>query len=301
MINQELIFFNFDNISQLNGIYHIGNEFIMIDNLEDTADPRNIDNIFVKYPIRVVSNTIIFCKQGSLRVKANLNEYMMHKNDTLTLFPGSIMEYVDASVDLRIAIISFSNDYFFPIGHIEESMHNYHLITMNPKITLTDTLMGECLDVYLRMKKKLKQADDPFRKFSIKAYSYVLCALSYEYLASQSLEMKSNHSRHMSLYYRFIELLQRDFRQHRCVKYYAEKLNISPKYFSLLIKKASGKFAGEWIDEYVVLEAKGLLKSRRYTVQQVSDLLSFPNQSFFAKYFKAHTGYTPTQYQVTEN
>ena len=103
----------------------------------------------------------------------------------------------------------------------------------------------------------------------------------------------------MSLYDRFTELVQRDFRQHRTIQYYAEALNISPKYFSALIKKVSGKSAGQWIDEYVLLEAKALLKSRRYTVQQVSDMLSFPNQSFFAKYFKAHTGYTPTQYQTS--
>lgn len=76
-------------------------------------------------------------------------------------------------------------------------------------------------------------------------------------------------------------------------------LNITPKYFSVLIKKVSGKTAGEWIDEYVLLEARALLKSRQYTVQQVSDMLSFPNQSFFAKYFKAHTGLTPTQYQTS--
>ena len=105
----------------------------------------------------------------------------------------------------------------------------------------------------------------------------------------------------MDLYNQFIELVQKDFRQHRSIKHYAEVLNISPKYFSMLIKKVSGKSAGEWIDEYIMLEARALLKCRRYTIQQISDKLSFPNQSFFAKYFKKHTGRTPTEYRTLKD
>lgn len=299
MENQNIILSNFDNISRVYGAYHIGNEFIMIDNLGDNSIPEDIDSIFVKHPIRITSNTVYFCVQGTLTVKINIHEYKINANETLTILPGSIMEVVNSSPDLHIAVISFSNDYFSPIEHIETSMKINQMVSANPKISLTEPLMRECIDIYLKMKEKLKQKDNPFRKFSLKAYSYVLCAISFEQLATKAIEKISNTDRPMSLYDRFIELVQQDFRQHRTIQYYAEALNISPKYFSTLIKKVSGKTAGEWIDEYVLLEAKALLKSRRYTVQQVSDMLSFANQSFFAKYFKAHTGYTPTQYQTS--
>lgn len=299
MKNQEIILSNFDNISRIYGVNHIGNEFIMIDNLDDNPIPEDIDSVFVKYPIRVTCNTVFFCVQGTLTVKINLHEYKISVNETLTILPGSIMEFVDSSVDIHIALISFSNDYFSPIEQIEESMNISQIVSMNPKISLTEPLMRECINIYLKMKEKLKQEDNPFRKFSLKAYSYVLCAISFELLVTKPLEKISNTDRPMSLYDRFIELVQRDFRRHRTIQYYAGVLNISPKYFSALIKKVSGKSAGKWIDEYVLLEAKALLKSRRYTVQQVSDMLSFPNQSFFAKYFKAHTGYTPTKYQIS--
>lgn len=299
MKNQEIILSNFDNISRIYGVNHIGNEFIMIDNLSDDSIPEDIDSVFVKYPIRITCNTVYFCVQGTLTVKINLHEYKINANETLTILPGSIMEIVDSSCDIRVAVISFSNDYFSPIEHMEASMNINQIVSLNPKISLTESLMRECIDIYLKMKEKLRQEDNPFRKFSLKAYSYVLCAISFEQLVAKPVEKISNTDRPKSLYDRFIELVQRDFRQHRTIQYYAEALNISPKYFSSLIKKVSGKSAGKWIDEYVLLEAKALLKSRRYTVQQVSDLLSFPNQSFFAKYFKAHTGYTPTQYQTS--
>lgn len=58
----------------------------------------------------------------------------------------------------------------------------------------------------------------------------------------------------------------------------------------------SGRRPVEWIRDYVMLDAKALLKSGKYTVQQVSDMLNFPNQSFFGTYFKKESGVSPKAY-----
>jgi AraC-like DNA-binding protein len=67
-----------------------------------------------------------------------------------------------------------------------------------------------------------------------------------------------------------------------------------------VIKKASGKSANDWISEHVLLESKALLKSTTMTVQQISDELNFPSQSFFSKYFKQYVGISPKGYRNTE-
>ena len=275
MKNQEVILSNFDNISRIYGVHHIGNEFIMIDNLGDDSIPEDIDSVFVKYPIRITCNTVYFCVQGTLTVKINLQEYKINANETLTILPGSIMEIVHSSVDIRIAVISFSNDYFTPIEHIEASMNISQIVSVNPKISLTEPLMRECIDIYLKMKEKLKQEDNPFRKFSLKAYSYVLCAISFEQLVTKPLEKISNTDRPMSLYDRFTELVQRDFRQHRTIQYYAEALNISPKYFSALIKKVSGKSAGQLTNMYC-LRRKHCLKAGDILYSKSAICFRFP-------------------------
>jgi AraC-like DNA-binding protein len=64
-----------------------------------------------------------------------------------------------------------------------------------------------------------------------------------------------------------------------------------------MVKSATGKFAIEWIDDYVMLEAKALLKSTNMTIQQISDELNFPSQSFFGKYFKRREGVSPKEYR----
>ncbi|MDR2805936.1 MAG: helix-turn-helix domain-containing protein [Dysgonamonadaceae bacterium] len=78
---------------------------------------------------------------------------------------------------------------------------------------------------------------------------------------------------------------------------YASKLCLTPKYFSKIIKDNSGISASEWIDNYIILEAKALLKSTNITILQISDELNFPSQSFFGKYFKRVTGMSPKSYR----
>lgn len=301
MEDYDIIPADFEKISSIYGVNHIGNEFLMIDNLQCDHVIEETDSVFIDNPIRSKTNTVFFCVKGSFRIKVNLTEYSITENDTLIILAGSIIEILSLSEDIHIAIISFSDNYFTPFDHMEEFMKIGSWLHNNPLTHLTTESMKECIDIYSKMKVKLQQEDNPFRSFALKAYSYVLCSTALEFFIDKPIEKISNNDHPMDLYNQFIELVQKDFRQHRSIKHYAEVLNISPKYFSMLIKKVSGKSAGEWIDEYVMLEARALLKCRRYTIQQISDKLSFPNQSFFAKYFKKHTGRTPTEYRTLKD
>ena len=85
--------------------------------------------------------------------------------------------------------------------------------------------------------------------------------------------------------------------KYRNVGFYADKLCLTPKYLSKLIKTATGRSAPEWIDSYVILEAKNLLKYSGTTIKEIVFKLNFPNQSVFYKFFKARTGMTPTEYR----
>ena len=73
-------------------------------------------------------------------------------------------------------------------------------------------------------------------------------------------------------------------------------MNLTAKYMTTLVKKASGKPAIQWIEDYVILDAKTMLRSGRYSVQQVAEELNFPNQSFFGKYFKEAVGISPKKW-----
>ena len=78
----------------------------------------------------------------------------------------------------------------------------------------------------------------------------------------------------------------------------ADKLCVSPKYLSSIVHQVSGKYATDWINQYVILEAKSMLRMESVAIKDVSNRLNFANQSFFAKFFKQHTGYTPKEYKA---
>lgn len=67
--------------------------------------------------------------------------------------------------------------------------------------------------------------------------------------------------------------------------------------FLPLVRNVSGKTASDWIDNFVLLEAKIMLKSTNLTIQQISQELDFPSQTFFGKYFKRLSGVSPKEYR----
>jgi AraC-like DNA-binding protein len=82
------------------------------------------------------------------------------------------------------------------------------------------------------------------------------------------------------------------------VSYYADKLNISPKYLSTVCKKVSGKNPMRWITEYVMQDCYALLKSTDLSIKEISNRLGFPNSSFFGQYFREQAGMTPMEYRT---
>ncbi|MBQ5913729.1 MAG: AraC family transcriptional regulator [Alistipes sp.] len=95
----------------------------------------------------------------------------------------------------------------------------------------------------------------------------------------------------------FMRLVKDNFRSERQLQFYADKLCITPRYLSRVVKECTGSSAADWIERYVVLEARALLKSTSMTIQQISDELNFPSQTFFGKYFKRRVGMSPKLYR----
>jgi len=83
----------------------------------------------------------------------------------------------------------------------------------------------------------------------------------------------------------------------RGTAFYAERLGLTPKYLSRLIRQISGQSAPEWINAFVVMEAKSLLKYSSLSIKEIVYRLGFPNASVFYKFFRNHTGQTPTEFR----
>ncbi|GAB3920509.1 helix-turn-helix domain-containing protein [Larkinella terrae] len=95
----------------------------------------------------------------------------------------------------------------------------------------------------------------------------------------------------------FRKLVAEHFPEHKEVAYYATALHITPKYLSEVLQAELGKPAKAFIDEYVMMEAKSLLKQTSLTIQEICYWLGFEDASHFNKSFKKQTKTTPTEYR----
>lgn len=148
------------------------------------------------------------------------------------------------------------------------------------------------------IKAKLDGPDTPFR------YRKVLTMLQAALFEMMDIRMVREsaegivHTRKEEIMARFILSVNENFRRERQVVFYAKQLCITPKHLSTVVKETSGRTAGEWIDNYVMMEARMLLRTTDLTVQEITSRLNFSNQSFFGKYFKHHAGVSPTAFRL---
>jgi YesN/AraC family two-component response regulator len=167
----------------------------------------------------------------------------------------------------------------------------------NPINTISQETLRHLQIFYTILHKAASDEENPFRLQVIENLIRVF------YYGGVSKFRKIDHNAtpyKNSIVERFMELVQEHYREERLIGFYADKLCITPKYLSKLIKEHTGRSAGEWIDNHVILEARAMLQSSDMTIQQIAASLNFPNQSFFGKYFKRATGLSPKQYRSSK-
>ena len=290
---------NLINLSVLKEAVHLNNELILIDNFNFASTSDDESLFFTQYPVKLSFTVVIIVFSGSMHYRINLEELWAYSNDLITVQKGAIGEFLHSSPDLQVAVTAFSNELFHRNDHLEVAMKMQQMLYENPVKHLSGESLKEIRMVYELMKKKIIENDNPFRKEILQGY---VRALMYTILHKlletlQQVPAYIQNNRQHEIYMQFIREVQRNYQKERSVAYYADRLCITPKYLSQTVQKASGRLAGEWISEYVILEAKALIKSHCYTIQQISEMLHFPNPSFFGRYFKKKVGCTPKAYQ----
>lgn len=281
------------------------NRFILAGDLDDTKPPRDLTRdpsmlpfLTTPYPFKIQFAMAHLCLSGSMRVRLNLNEYELHRNSLLIVTPGSIGQCLDLSPDCRIILVALLNDYVITESNSEGALIVRKFLAQQSILQLTDTQTAEILALYRALYDKLRRPDFRFKDDVLKGYLQVLyseiCQLMAPYVERQDARQGS---RKKQIFDRIIAELRQHCTMERSIGFYADRLCLTPKYLSQVVHAVSGRHAGEWIRDYVILEAKALLKSGQYTIQQVSDMLNFANQSFFGVYFKKAVGCSPTAYK----
>lgn len=277
-------------IHHLPMIDFIGNDFAIFNDSKDIP--------LTSYPTRLNGACLTVCTKGWCKVDINLRHYEMREGMLGIILPDQIVQQGERSDDFSGIFIAVSRNFMdLVIPTMQQLFPMFLIIKDNPfvPITLEESLSFQEYHSFLWSKVKLK--DNPFRKEITRGLLMALFYELYNIYQGHVVCEPVHKSRKEDLFERFIRAISESYKEERSVSYYADKLFLTSKHLSTVVKEVSGRTAGEWIDSLVVLEAKALLKSSELSIQEIADQLHFANQSFFGKYFKHHTGMSPKEYR----
>lgn len=239
------------------------------------------------------------CLQGSATVKVNLQEYKISSNELVTLMPDAIVHGYSFSDDFKGVMVlvskSVAEDLLPDITSVLPILMDFR---QSPVIKLMPDEAKSLYDFYNFIWEKLPKVYGDYGKHELNG---LLLSIFYEVLSVYKERFaydKFKRTRNEETFYKFYSLIEKEYCKERSVVHYADRLCISPKHLSMVVKKVSGRTASDWIDDYVILQAKQMLRSSSLTIQEVSRELNFSNQSFFGKYFKKHVGMSPSEYRA---
>ena len=272
--------------------HRIGDDILLIDNSHTMRAELSSDN----EPFRIDMTMAIIYEQGSADLKINMRDYHIEAPAVLLVLNDQIYQSAGHSEDLRSKVIlmsrSFSDSLFANSGEILPLKSS---IMKNPvmKIENEENVFGQFFQLLQNI------AASPRQEFKIESARHLTLSMFYGYshLKHEVNEVKGTNSRQEEIFTKFTELLERHHKKEREIAFYADKMCMTSKHLSQVIKDYTGKTALGIIEEYVISEAKSMLLSTTMSIQQISDELNFPSQSVFGKYFKRVAGISPSEYR----
>ena len=255
-----------------------------------------------RFPCRIDAFIIGVGTEGETSVSFNLHELRLKKDSMFIFTPKNILQ-VNSQQYFKADVIAISPDFMRRINiDIKNMMPLFLKFVENPALTLTPEESRSMRGMIAQIERETRGPETHFSfdivSGLIAATIYKVGDIMYHYLAEHPEGQNNSHNRAEEYFKQFTHLLGEHFREERSVGFYARQLCITPKYLTTLIKRISGQSVSEWIDNYVILEAKTLLKYSTMSIQEIAYYLNFPNQSFFGSYFKRNTGMSPSQYKA---
>ena len=267
----------------------IDNDLLLFGSFDEvplSTDPRRVNCLFVA-----------ICLEGCAKYTVDGKEQLVKKDDVILINDGQVIDSYLLSHDCRGVAMMCSNDFFSEVLKEVREISNLFLFAYShPVFHLMPERVQTFMEYYNLILQKIK---DPEHQFRRELAMSLLKAMLYDMGNEIHRRLLSAPKRTCAetIFHDFIVLVKEHFRQERRVGWYAEQLCITPKYLSETVKQVSRRTPNDWIDHYVILEIRLLLRCSNMSIKEIAQDLNFPNQSFFGKYFKEHVGTSPSKYR----
>ena len=269
---------------------YIEDDILLLDKLNEAPIPRE--------PRRMNLIVVALCLKGKAQYTIDTQEQLVRKNDVLIISERHVMDNFMASPDLEGLAIILSARFFRDVIQNVSDISSLFLFSKNhPVINFTQKEADVFISYFNLIKQKMTDTDNLFRRDVVRS---LMLAMFYDlsnviYRTRQSSD--NRQTRADIIFTKFIHLVEGNYKRERRVGWYAEQLCITPKYLSETVKQVSRLTPNEWIDNYVILEIRVLLKNSTRSIKEIAMEMNFPNQSFLGKFFKERVGMSPSEYR----
>ena len=257
---------------------------------DESALPVTLDNEKFVSPNFVIS----LCHKGSCKADFDMRPIEFKQHDIAVMLPDHIIGHGECSEDYSTTMIVIDREFFDQLTN-REAFSGYLKYKNHPNYHLNEEQYSQ-INTLLATLRLVIEIDHPKRIESLANLLDILFYALTDYRGEESLD--KNENRNTFLFNSFYDLLIENYQQHHEIAWYSEKLCLTPKYFSGVIRQITGKSAAQWINEVLVLHAKRLLYTRRdMNVQQIAYELGFKGNANFCRFFKDQTGLRPSEYR----
>lgn len=238
------------------------------------------------------------CTGGSCRILFNNKELIMKRGDLMIVRKGKLIEKTLPDDNFLVITIYVSSKFI----ELSTPQNNYGMkgcmaLFHDPIMHLTPVMYDQCLRNFDEMRIRLTQTSHHFYRDMMinKVQSMILDFFDFHASLYQETDVSTQYAQ---LMYHFITLLENgEYRKHRKVTWYAEKLCVTPKYLSEVSKIVSGYAANFWINRYTTLDISRLLRDKSLSFVDISDLFGFSSPAYFSRYVLHNLGVNPTEYR----
>lgn len=243
---------------------------------------------------------IVICRKGKAVIHVNYHQWELYKGAVITVFPNDVilLEEIKGEENFEVEMLRYSASLLREASlQMEQTVYSFlredRCRQDKPIVTNIINSMFQLLKVYFDQKKCTCLTDlvlYQLKAFFIGFHEYLQRNPQY-----QQSEIKSRRIR--ELFNHFMMLVEREYKTSRDVNYYAQKMNITSKYLTNIVKQVTPHTPKIIIDEYVILQLKMQLHLSKQSIKEIAWEYHFSDVSFFCRYFKSHTGKTPQQFR----
>lgn len=254
------------------------------DNFSDIEASNSEDCVFSRMMReRTLFTRLLLVKQGCCKIMVHAQGseegMQLSARDLLIVTPKEVVSVAEVSHDFQAESILVDEPFASQASRYQVSVEKYNSIC-DIFHFVRDIVRHQHIN-------KIEMIRSMFNvlKLIIDELPYELCSVS------RDLDHKKE------IYEIFLHNIYRHFRKERQIRFYADKMNVSPAYLSRLVKEISSSTINEHLTSLVYKEICNLLIQSDMTIGEISDLLSFSDQSAMTNFFKQRSGMTPLAYR----